>query len=234
VYYAFIPARGGSTRLKDKNYLNFKGKVLFEWSIIAAEKSTYIDKIIFSSDSEKYIQHTNSLNLTKELLIDKRTSDNSSAKTRIYDYLKKDFIKNNKFLLDDDYIVMLLPTQPFRSVDEIDNVIKFAETIKKNVFTCREFDFPISFAFTFSENSIIKTAFDQSPLETGNTQSQDQENYFHPDGSVYVLSVKTLKQNLESIYKNSTPFVSTIPFFIDINNQNDFNKASKINIDVVI
>ena len=64
--------------------------------------------------------------------------------------------------------------------------------------------------------------------------SQDQENYFHPDGSVYVLSVKTLKQNLESIYKNSTPFVSTIPFFIDINNQNDFNKASKINIDVVI
>ena len=92
MYYAFIPARGGSTRLKDKNYLNFKGKVLFEWSIIAAEKSTYIDKIIFSSDSEKYIQHTNSLNLTKELLIDKRTSDNSSAKTRIYDYLKKDFI----------------------------------------------------------------------------------------------------------------------------------------------
>ena len=46
--YAFIPARAGSSRLRDKNYLEFKGKVLFEWSIEAANKTSLIDKIIFS------------------------------------------------------------------------------------------------------------------------------------------------------------------------------------------
>jgi len=233
VIYAFIPARGGSSRLKDKNYLEFKGKVLFEWSIAAAEHSKLIDKIIFSSDSEKYIKHTNKLNYKKEIIIDKRSSINASSKNKIYDYLKTDFIQNNKYLSDEDHIVMLLPTQPFRSVSEIDNVIKYGLELNQNIFTCREYDFPISFAFALSDNLIKNTAFENSPLQTGNTRSQDQEKYFHPDGSVYFLSVKTLKQNLDSIYKKSTPFVSTAPFFIDINNNYDFENALKLNIDVI-
>ena len=154
--YAFIPARGGSSRLKDKNYLEFKGKVLFEWSIAAAERSKFVDKLIFSSDSEKYIKHTNKLNYKKEIIIDKRSSINASSKNKIYDYLKTDFIQNNKYLSDEDYIVMLLPTQPFRSVSEIDNVIKYGLELNQNIFTCREYDFPISFAFTLSDN-LIKT-----------------------------------------------------------------------------
>ena len=35
--YAFIPARAGSTRLVDKNFLILKNKSLFEWSINTAE-----------------------------------------------------------------------------------------------------------------------------------------------------------------------------------------------------
>ena len=154
--YAFIPARGGSSRLKDKNYLEFKGKVLFEWSIAAAERSKFVDKLIFSSDSEKYIKHTKKLNYKKEIIIDKISSINASSKNKIYDYLKTDFIQNNKYLSDEDYIVMLLPTQPFRSVSEIDNVIKYGLELNQNIFTCREYDFPISFAFTLSDN-LIKT-----------------------------------------------------------------------------
>ena len=50
--YGFIPARSGSTRLKDKNFLELKGKKLFEWSIEAANRASKIDKIIFSSDSK--------------------------------------------------------------------------------------------------------------------------------------------------------------------------------------
>ena len=199
--YAFIPARGGSSRLKDKNYLEFKGKVLFEWSIAAAERSKFVDKLIFSSDSEKYIKHTNKLNYKKEIIIDKRSSINASSKNKIYDYLKTDFIQNNKYLSDEDYIVMLLPTQPFRSVSEIDNVIKYGLELNQNIFTCREYDFPISFAFTLSDN-LIKTQLLKTHRYKLATRSQDQEKYFHPDGSVYFLSVKTLKQNRIQFIKN--------------------------------
>ena len=77
--YGFIPARSGSTRLKDKNFLELKGKKLFEWSIEAANRVSKIDKIIFSSDSQKYIDYAQSITLSKELIIDVRNNENSSS-----------------------------------------------------------------------------------------------------------------------------------------------------------
>lgn len=58
--YAFIPARSGSTRLKDKNFLMLKDKRLFEWSVDTANSAKSIDKIIFSSDSKKYLDYVSS------------------------------------------------------------------------------------------------------------------------------------------------------------------------------
>ena len=46
--YAFIPARAGSTRLIDKNFLILENKRLFEWSMNTANESKEVNKIIFS------------------------------------------------------------------------------------------------------------------------------------------------------------------------------------------
>ena len=48
-----IPARGGSKRIKNKNIIKFQNKPLIYWTIKAAKKSKYIDKIIISTDSPK-------------------------------------------------------------------------------------------------------------------------------------------------------------------------------------
>lgn len=47
---ALIPARKGSTRLPDKNMMEFCGLPLVQWSIDAALKSRLFDKIIISTD----------------------------------------------------------------------------------------------------------------------------------------------------------------------------------------
>ena len=108
--YSFIPARAGSSRLKDKNYLMLGSKRLFEWSIDIADKSDEVDKIIFSTDSDKYINYAKSIKLKKDLVIDKRNKKNSGQNIKIYDYLKEDFLKDNNYLDNEDYILMLLPT----------------------------------------------------------------------------------------------------------------------------
>ena len=48
-----IPARGGSKGLPKKNILDTNGKPLISWTIQQAEKSTYIDRIIVSTDDEE-------------------------------------------------------------------------------------------------------------------------------------------------------------------------------------
>ena len=52
---AIIPARSGSKGLKNKNIKKLNGIPLLAYSIIIALKVKGIKKVIFSSDSKKYI-----------------------------------------------------------------------------------------------------------------------------------------------------------------------------------
>ena len=51
---AFIPARSGSTRLKNKNISKINKRPLIYWTVIKAIKSKIFNRIIFSSDSVNY------------------------------------------------------------------------------------------------------------------------------------------------------------------------------------
>ena len=54
--YAIIPARKGSKGIKDKNIVKINKKPLIQYSIDTAKKSKFINKIIVSSDSIKYLE----------------------------------------------------------------------------------------------------------------------------------------------------------------------------------
>ena len=48
-----IPAKGNSNRLKDKNIYELNGKPLLQWTLEAAKKSKYLDRIFVSTESSK-------------------------------------------------------------------------------------------------------------------------------------------------------------------------------------
>lgn len=50
---AIILARGGSKRLPRKNILDFNGKPLLAWSVLAAIESDRFDKVLVSTDDEE-------------------------------------------------------------------------------------------------------------------------------------------------------------------------------------
>ena len=50
----FIPARSGSTRLKNKNIKLINNRPLIYWTVVNAVKSNIFNRIIFSSDSSIY------------------------------------------------------------------------------------------------------------------------------------------------------------------------------------
>ena len=52
-FVAIIPARKGSKGIKNKNFKKFNNKPLIYWTLRAAKKSKFIDKIIVSTDSKK-------------------------------------------------------------------------------------------------------------------------------------------------------------------------------------
>ena len=52
---AIIPARGGSTRIKNKNFKYFFGKPVISYSIATALNSKLFSEVIVSTDNEKLI-----------------------------------------------------------------------------------------------------------------------------------------------------------------------------------
>jgi len=87
---AFIPARSGSSRLKNKNIKLLNGEPLIYWTVKSAIKSKVFNKIIFSSDSKKYYNilikalKRNNLPVIK-IFFDLRKKKDANKKKKIFD-----------------------------------------------------------------------------------------------------------------------------------------------------
>ncbi len=221
---AFIPARSGSTRIKNKNVRLINGRPLIYWTVLKAIKSKKFDQIIFSSDSDKYykilIKYLKKDKLDYEnLIFDKRVNIHSKTKSKIFDYLKCDLIKKYD-LKKNDLLVQMLPTCPLRSINTIKKAINFSVVNKSNCFSACEYDFHITFGFSI-DNDKWKSVFKRSPMLTGNTQSQSQKKYYHPSGVINCLYVRSLSKNIKSIYQGASPIITSKSESLDIDTEDD-------------
>ncbi len=227
----FVPARSGSTRIKNKNIRLLNNRPLIYWTVIKALKSKQFDKIIFSSDSDNYysilIKYLKKDKLNyKNLIFDKRQKTHSIKTSKIFDYLKFDLIEKFK-LKKNDLLVQMLPTCPLRSVKTIKKIVKNSLAYNKNYFSACEYDFHITFGFSSNGNN-WKPVFKKSPMITGNTQSQSQKKFYHPNGVINCLHVRTLSKNKKSIYQNAIPMIVPKIEAFDLDSEEDLKILKKI------
>ena len=119
---AFIPARAGSKRLKNKNIRELLKLKLFLWTVRAAAKSKLIDKIIFSTNSEEYknICFKDSQEKNYKVFFDDRNDEEAGDKIKIYDYIKRENVLKRNNINDNDTLILMLPTCPLRYKELID------------------------------------------------------------------------------------------------------------------
>ncbi len=98
---AVIPARSGSKRCPGKNFKDFRGKPLWRWSWDAAGKSKYIDLVIVSRDEDR----------PPELCTDEATCE--------------DVLRHHH--KNEEWLVLLQPTSPLRTTEDIDKCIERAQ-----------------------------------------------------------------------------------------------------------
>ena len=225
---AFIPARSGSKRFPNKNIFPLCGKPLLVWTVESFIKSNCFDEIIFSSDSYEYNDILKDFVKTDIVKFHKRSKEEAGDKIKIFDYIKENI---SNFCNDEDLFAMGLPTCPLRRDFHIKDCIELYLSKRKSVFSACEFDFHVSFAFKLNnydnENS-WEPAFKNSPMITGQTRSQDQEKFFHPNGAIYIIKPEEIKNNLKTFYINSIPYIMDKKYSTDIDNKIDLEIAEII------
>jgi len=109
-----IPARLGSTRVKNKNLRKINKKPLIQYIIDSSLKSEYLDEIYINSEAPIFKEIADKNNIQfylRDVFLATDTATN--------DDFALDFINN----IECDILVQLLPTSPFLSAEEIDRFI---------------------------------------------------------------------------------------------------------------
>lgn len=118
---SIIPARGGSKGIPDKNIKPLAGIPLIAHTINTAKQSKYIQRTVVSTDSEKIADIARYYGAEIIMRPDDLARDETPTEPvigHVLDVLSK---KENYY---PEHIILLQPTSPLRTTEDIDNAIK--------------------------------------------------------------------------------------------------------------
>lgn len=216
---AIIPARGGSTRLKNKNIYPLGGKPLIQWTIDAALESNMFDKIIVSSDSDAILYAVNE----NDVELHKRDPKFATKEIPVLELI---ISLAEKYRFDDyETITYMLPTCPFRSAYHIEQAFRFGNEMN-SVVSVVQYQEPIQLAGTINDIQEFEPYFDN--LISGKTNSLFMEKYYRPNGGLYMMNLISLLEERSFFKGNIGTVIMTKEESHDINDLFDMKVAELI------
>lgn len=228
---ALIPARSGSKRIPKKNIKPLFGKPLIAYTIEAAKKSKYINRVVVSTDSEEIASVAKHYGAEVPFLRPKSISKAGSTEMEFFEHALDWFAQNENY--EPDLIVHLYPTSPFRKPASIDRAVE--EMLKhpeadslRSIRLCSEHPYKMW---------VIKDGYLKSFVKTKDSNVHTLSYHLFPtvyiqNASIYITKPSTIKNKKSPIGDIIIPFVMDEMESIDANTPLDFKFAEMIAKDV--
>ncbi len=210
---AVIPARGGSKGVPRKNIRLAGGKPLIAWVIEAARNSRYIDKLVLSSDDAEIIGIAEKLGCDVPFVRPPELArDDSPTSDSIIHALNE--------LPGYDYVMVLQPTSPLTSTEDIDESIATCIYSKnKALVSVAEPEKSPYWMFRMGQDKKLEPVFDQKYLKM---RRQDLPPVYLPTGSIYMAETEWYLEH-QSFYSDSTVgYIISAERILDIDTEKDF------------
>jgi CMP-N-acetylneuraminic acid synthetase len=213
---AIIPARSGSKGLKDKNIIDVCGKPLIAYSIEAALDSGQFERVIVSTDSEKYGQISEAYGAEVMYRGEKLSDDKATTYMVLEDLLGR--VEKNI-----DYFVLLQPTSPMRTSVHVREAVELFEEKYDN------FDFLVSVKEAELGAVLVKPIEEDGSLKHFDT---DFSNYrrqtykeYSPNGAIYIGKIDAYLQRKHFFGEKSVAYIMNAFDSVDIDNELDYEFA---------
>ena len=215
---AIIPARGGSKGIPHKNITNLCGKPLIGYTIEAAKQSIYIDDVVVSTDDldikKVSEQYGASVPFIRE---DHIASDEAKTISVVVDAIQKLRVSGQKH----DVVVLLQPTSPLRTAEEIDVAIE--------VFFQHQMEGVVSVNVTDISPFLLRTIYNHKLHriidESSTIRRQDMPTYYEVNGAIYINRVEEVTEDL-SFNDNPIPYIMNRDHSVDIDTWDDLTEAA--------
>ncbi len=184
-----ITARGGSKRVYKKNIRLVANKPLIAWTIEEALKSKLLSAVVVSTDDEEIAKTAKKYGAQVPFIRNNELATDTSAHIDcVYDALNK---LNTLGYSPFDAVVLLQPTSPLRTVEDIDKLITLAieKDSKAMVSVCESVEAPY-FACTLNAENQIQHLL---PQNIAYPRKQDLEQTYFINGAIYFNKIDSLK-----------------------------------------
>ncbi|MBY0540640.1 MAG: acylneuraminate cytidylyltransferase family protein [Campylobacterales bacterium] len=212
---AIVPARGGSKGLPGKNIKNLLGKPMIAYTIEEALKSKYITEVIISTDCNEIEKVAIKYGAKSPFLRPEYLATDSAKAIDNYIYTIDRL--NKEFTYDIKDFVLLQPTSPLRTVEDIDKSIElFKDKNADSVISYTEEHHPIEWHKYITQDGKFKNIFEEKLLN----RQEIKKSYF-PNGAVFVFGYELIKQG-RYYSDNSYAYVMPRNRSVDVDTIEDF------------
>ena len=217
-----IPARRDSKGIPGKNWKLLNNVPLVGYSIEVAKQSSLIDEICISTNSNEVIEIAiNNYHLKVPFTRPDELSLDITSSHDVLIHAIEHYESNNVLY---DVILLLQPTSPFRKVEFINDCI---ELFKKSdcdmvVSVCET---PLNPYYNLYNET---DGFIHRSIPSNFTRRQDCPKTYLVNGSIYVISVNSLKNQQLHEMKKVIKYEMPEEFSLDLDTLSDWEKAEYI------
>ncbi len=216
----FIPARGGSERIKNKNLSEVGNTNLLKKAISTAYMANFFDEIVVSTDSKEIAEVSIAFN--SNIKIHSRPPELSHSFSQIEDALHH-FLKN---IIDcpNHTICLMQCTSPFTTFKDLVEGIKKINTGKFNSVIGGFKIYPFLWEICDENCSLISPKYNYKERP----RTQEMKSMFYETGAFYFFKAHNFFKSKKRVIK-PVSFIEMSPQLAihDINTLNDLDLANK-------
>lgn len=206
-YVAYIPARGGSSRIKDKNLQRVGGESLVRRAALCARSSNLFDEVIVSTDSQEIAKEVEDI-----ALIDPRPKHLADGKATVLAALCDTILRHD---LKGDVIGILLPTCALRNSEDLVAAKNlFVQSTNSAVVSVSEYETPVHLAFSINTNGRLKQVFPE--FYQTSTRSVDHPRSYRFNGGIIFNYAQAFFSQHTLVGDDAMPYLMPYERSIDI------------------
>lgn len=216
-----ITARGGSKGIPHKNIKELAGKPLIVYTIKAAQKSKYLTRCIVSTDDQEIADIARDYGADVPFLRPQELARDSSTSIDVVKHALN-WLKDNR-KEQYDYLMILQPTSPLRTGDDIDQCIKkIVDTNTDSVMSMVELEDMSLKKLKKINNDIILPYIEEEGKFS--SRRQDLKKIYKRNCAIYLTKTEFILKN-DLFGKVSRPYIMPIERSVDVNKSIDFKIA---------
>lgn len=221
IILALITARGGSKGIPHKNIVNLGGKPLIAWTIDAVKQCRSVDRVVVSTDDAEIADICRLFGAEVPFMRPEELAQDGSAHIPVIQHALR-WIEKTEGVLS-DYVLLLQPTSPFRSAEDIDRCCDLAlETDADAVVSVREANDHPYLQRSLDLNGELQPIM---TVPSGYLRRQDMPPFYVINGAMYLCRTSLVLEQSLLVPPNAKALIMPAERSLDIDTPADLEYA---------